>query len=362
MLRFLIMSKTAKFAALFLASLASVPLCGQILPPILNAASPASGQIRIAWHPVIEQFTFYSIYRALGPCSAPGPFTRIVNMFGNLSYLDTGLTDGQVYSYEIEDSIHPGPHSACVSARSGDPCVAPPVFPGLGSIYDGFEECALVLVSDDARPLCGASSIYNVYRSTDPNFLPGPENRIGFHLINNGYYDNTVAPNVTYYYIQHAIDTTNGLEEGNLERKSHKAVRACVIPVGDFYTLTPCRAVDTRNPTGTLAGPALQPSATRIFSIGNWCGLPPNALGLGDNAKAVAIRVTVTEATSDGSLRIEAVNVTPSSDVSTINFSAGQTRTNNAIVSVGALSGAIQVTNQSDGTVHFILDVAGYFN
>ncbi len=356
------MSLRAKLAVLLLAGLASVPLRGQILPPILNAASPASGQIRIAWHPAIDQGTFYSIYRAAGPCSAPGPATRIVNLYPQLSYLDTGLTDGQVYSYEIEDSFVPGPHSACVEARSGDPCVAPPVFPGLGSIYDESQQCAVVLVSDDARPLCGASSVYNFYRSTDPNFAPGPSNRIVFHTINNGITDTTVTPGVTYYYIQHAIDTTNALEEGNLVVRSGKAVRACSIPVGDFYTLTPCRLVDTRNPTGTLGGPVLQSGETRLFGLGGECGLPINGLGLGNNSKAIALRVTITGAASAGSLRIGAGDVVPSADVSTINFSAGQTRTNNAIVSVGSLSGSVQVTNQSNGPVHVVLDVAGYFN
>jgi hypothetical protein len=48
--------------------------------------------------------------------------------------------------------------------------------------------------------------------------------------------------------------------------------------------------------------------------------------------------------------------------VSTINFAAGQTRANNAIV-VGTADGRVSVTvhNDSAGPVHFILDVTGYF-
>jgi hypothetical protein len=46
---------------------------------------------------------------------------------------------------------------------------------------------------------------------------------------------------------------------------------------------------------------------------------------------------------------------------STINYRAGQTRANNAIVPLG-LSGDINVVSgQPSGTVHFILDVNGYF-
>jgi hypothetical protein len=47
---------------------------------------------------------------------------------------------------------------------------------------------------------------------------------------------------------------------------------------------------------------------------------------------------------------------------SSINFSAGQTRANNAIVLLATDgSGTLRVQNGSTGTVHFILDVNGYF-
>jgi hypothetical protein len=48
--------------------------------------------------------------------------------------------------------------------------------------------------------------------------------------------------------------------------------------------------------------------------------------------------------------------------VSTINFVAGLTRANNAIVPAAADgSVAIRVKNSSTGSVEFILDVNGYF-
>ena len=44
----------------------------------------------------------------------------------------------------------------------------------------------------------------------------------------------------------------------------------------------------------------------------------------------------------------------------TIKFSAGQTRANNAILGL-PWYGALQAYNDSPGTVHFIVDVTGYF-
>jgi hypothetical protein len=46
---------------------------------------------------------------------------------------------------------------------------------------------------------------------------------------------------------------------------------------------------------------------------------------------------------------------------STINYRAGQTRANNAIVPLGLFGDINVVSGQPSGTVHFILDVNGYF-
>ena len=47
--------------------------------------------------------------------------------------------------------------------------------------------------------------------------------------------------------------------------------------------------------------------------------------------------------------------------VSSINYSAGQTRSNNAILPLNALGEAVVRCTQVSGTAHFILDVNGYF-
>jgi hypothetical protein len=84
------------------------------------------------------------------------------------------------------------------------------------------------------------------------------------------------------------------------------------------------------------------------------CAIPPTAT-------AVSLNLTVTGATGLGHL-----TVYPSGAAiplaSTINFGAGQTRANNAIVPLGT-GGAIEVfCGQASGnTVDLIIDVNGYF-
>jgi uncharacterized repeat protein (TIGR01451 family) len=120
-----------------------------------------------------------------------------------------------------------------------------------------------------------------------------------------------------------------------------------------FFTLSPCRILDTRDPAGPHGGPALAPGPTRTFTIAGSCQVPITA-------KAVSVNVTVTEPTAAGDLRIyPAASAQPLA--SAINYAAGQTRANNALVPLGA-AGALEVlAEQASGTVHFILDVNGYF-
>jgi hypothetical protein len=122
-----------------------------------------------------------------------------------------------------------------------------------------------------------------------------------------------------------------------------------------FHTVTPCRMVDTRNAAGPLGGPALQPGA-RIFVLTGLCGVPATA-------KSLSVNLTVTQPAALGFL-----SLLPGDDkllapgTSAINFGGGQTRANNAVPLLAYDgSGSIKVINGGSGSVHFILDVNGYF-
>jgi hypothetical protein len=131
------------------------------------------------------------------------------------------------------------------------------------------------------------------------------------------------------------------------------------IPVVDpstalsFHVLPPCRLLDTRQTSGpAAAAPVLQAGESRYFPTAGRCLLP-------DSARVLSANVTITSPQGTGYLTLWANYLTPTP---TISFAAGQTRANNTLVrrdtdvdkSVGAFNG-------SPGTVHFILDVNGYF-
>jgi len=126
--------------------------------------------------------------------------------------------------------------------------------------------------------------------------------------------------------------------------------------VGFFYTVTPCRIVDTRGATGPTGGPALAAGTMRTFPIAGNCGIPADAT-------AVAVNLTAVEPTSAGDVRVFPSGITPPA-VLAVNFSAGQTRANNAVLGLnGPTPGSLDVQTDltAGGVTHFLLEVSGYF-
>ena len=120
-----------------------------------------------------------------------------------------------------------------------------------------------------------------------------------------------------------------------------------------FYSLTPCRLLDTRDPNGPYGGPQLAAGATRAFAASGQCGVPAGAT-------AIVTNLTVVFPTGAGELRIGASGVT-TAGTSAISFSPGQTRANNAVVRLSA-GGAFDVfCDLPSGGTQFILDIVGYY-
>lgn len=127
------------------------------------------------------------------------------------------------------------------------------------------------------------------------------------------------------------------------------------IPIrhGALFTVTPCRLFDTRQ---AADGPALASDSERLVTVVGRCGIPATAT-------AVVVNLTVTGPTGTGHLTLFPGNLA-APVASTLNFSAGQTRANNAVLSLatdgaGTLRARPFITG--GGTVHLLIDVSGYF-
>ena len=126
-------------------------------------------------------------------------------------------------------------------------------------------------------------------------------------------------------------------------------------PPLSFYTLVPCRVIDTRSTSGPEAGaPSLSAGATRTVAIAPKCSLPASA-------KAISANMTVTGAGAPGYLTLYPADASGAPLASNINFRAGVTRANNAVLALAADGSGIKVLNGSAASVDFILDVNGWF-
>lgn len=133
---------------------------------------------------------------------------------------------------------------------------------------------------------------------------------------------------------------------------SEYRLRATWAPVvaTDFYTVTPCRVLDTRQTYFAMIN-----GFPRSFPVAGLCGIPATA-------KAVVANITALEPQSSGSVRFyaEDLGLPP---MESLYFLAGKTRANQIFLRLTGGSGTTGAVANLDqgGTVHVLLDVFGYF-
>jgi hypothetical protein len=118
-----------------------------------------------------------------------------------------------------------------------------------------------------------------------------------------------------------------------------------------FYTLAPCRVIDTRTAAGPLGGPLLTGGVPRSFPIQSGpCGAPPSAA-------AYALNVTVVPKAPLAYLTAWPTGSAQPA-VSTLNSFDGGVLANAAIVAAGT-GGAVSFF--ASGSTDLIVDINGYF-
>lgn len=132
------------------------------------------------------------------------------------------------------------------------------------------------------------------------------------------------------------------------------ALKPAAPPGAGFYTLAPCRLIDTRTSTTSamLGGPPLASREVRVLNVVGRCGIPSAALSLSANVTIVSPSAAGNAALYPGDSAL--------SLASNLNFSAGKVRSNNALLALSA-DGKLVVSNGSSGTADLLIDVNGYF-
>lgn len=122
----------------------------------------------------------------------------------------------------------------------------------------------------------------------------------------------------------------------------------------DFYTVAPCRLLDTRLAAGVGGAPRLTAGVPRVASLLGRCGLPADAT-------ALSLNVTAVTPPANGTLIAYPGNFSTSPNTNTLSFAAGKTRANNTIIALSTSStGTLALLSNVTG-VDVIIDVNGYF-
>jgi hypothetical protein len=159
--------------------------------------------------------------------------------------------------------------------------------------------------------------------------------------------DGQIGARVSNWTVPSSSSSTNSTTPG------HARALGDVTNPTPFVGVTPCRIVDTRGPAGPYGAPSLSPGVSRNFALlgGPCAGFPPSV-------SAYSLNITVTNTLGTGFIKIYpqggSVPV-----VSTLNYVAGQTIANAAIVPAGTGSGVTVVAGVA-GT-DLIIDINGYF-
>lgn len=121
---------------------------------------------------------------------------------------------------------------------------------------------------------------------------------------------------------------------------------------GAFFTVPPCRVMDTRLTGGPFTDGEIRtyPLVDEIVDC-----------GVSATASAVSLNITVAEATGNGDFNVYANGITPVDGATILPFFAGKNRANNAVVALSALGQLVAEANLDGGTAQLIIDVNGFF-
>src|SRR5512134_918308 len=150
-----------------------------------------------------------------------------------------------------------------------------------------------------------------------------------------------------------ALAVASGEADKALSPLEADAVEGVPTPSVPFVGIAPCRILDTRGNGAQIQGGIFTDGQARNYTLTGICGIPAGA-------QAASLNFTVTGSPSapPGAFLLAYPQGGAVPPVSILNFQAGQTLANAAIV---PLSGAGAITVNVSHSTHVIIDVNGYF-
>ena len=297
------------------ACLGPVSNCVTVIPPYpapsnITATASAPNEVTVNWDAVTGA-SGYNVYRQYTVCSAVTTERIASDLAPTVTtYIDSPVSGGHEYQYQLvtlSNLCGEGSKSNWVPVTPTGDCALMPCYAGATSVTDNkTASCALTLNWGTGTSSCSGSPIlkYDVYKSTDPAFVPASTNLLISCQTGTSYVDANVNYGTTYYYIVRAEDSGTGGSgpcnggniDNNLNRKSGTPTGIPVISNLSWpfetglngWTVTGTWALSTArvNPGGSthsvhssqalnlqcdyFLSPVIQPSSAAVLTIPNW--------------------------------------------------------------------------------------------
>ncbi|HXU32778.1 MAG TPA: hypothetical protein VN851_19585, partial [Thermoanaerobaculia bacterium] len=205
----------------------AAPICNPPgLPLIGSASATAPNQITVTWTNGVPAAPQFKIFRARGTCASNNGFVPVATGVTGSSYQDNTVSGTITYAYKISGVESTGdcesPQTTCVEATGTGPCVAAPDFSGATAVTNNATaSCGLTVSWAAGSAVCAGPVTYDVYRSTNPTFTPSGANLLVAGVGGTSYLDASgLTFGTPYYYVVRAKDSSNGVEDTNVVRRS----------------------------------------------------------------------------------------------------------------------------------------------
>ena len=205
----------------------------------ITATATAPNQVQVSWTNGAPPATQFNVYRAVGTCAAPGPFTRIASAVASSPYTDNTVSGGTTYAYKVAGTEATGncesTQSSCMEVTATGACTLAPTFAGLSTATNAATaSCNTLLTWAAGAPSCSGPLTYNIYRSTSTGFVPAPANLLASAVTGTGYSDSTgLVSGTPYYYVVRAVDSSNSIADTNTVQRSVTRGLVHALDLGD---------------------------------------------------------------------------------------------------------------------------------
>jgi len=182
-------------------------------------AGSSCAEIDLSWSPAQSNCPSgqvrYNVYRSTQPGFTPSPQNRVAGGIEGTTLTDTFLQPGVTYYYVVRSVDSSSGEEANLVERSAasptGPDLVAPVFLGLSAATPSADCGQTALSWAAAAETCSLPVRYEIHRSTDLGFVPGPDTLVAT-TFSTGFVDTGAVPGTDLAYVVRAVDAADNGE------------------------------------------------------------------------------------------------------------------------------------------------------